>query len=131
VEHVNRSALQLDSPHERSAPAGNRILLNVISEFLGSSEVCSPPMDLAVKPQNETGVRATEPSSVFDESFKHRLEIECRAAYDFQNFAGRGLLFQCLGEVTVPDLQLFEQPHILDGNHCLIGKSFEEGDLFF
>ena len=39
-----------------------------------------------------------------------------------KNFARRGLLLQRL-------LEFFEQPHILDGDHGLVGEGFEELDL--
>jgi hypothetical protein len=82
-----------------------------------------------LKPQDETDVRATEPGSVFDKSFEQRLEIECRTAYDFEHFTGCRLLFQGFREVAVAFLEFFEQPHVLDSNHGLIGEGLDQLNL--
>jgi hypothetical protein len=59
-------------------------------------------MDLAVKPQDKSCVRAAECGSVLDEGLQHRLKIKRRAAYDFQNFARSRLLIEGFGEITIP-----------------------------
>ena len=46
-----------------------------------------------------------------------------------EDLAGRRLLVQRLGQVLVTRLQFLEQPHILDGDDCLIGEGFEQGHL--
>ena len=74
--------------------------------------------------------RLAKPGRILNERIQHRLEIERRAAYDFQHFARRRLLLEGLGEVAVASLQFLEQPHVLDGDHGLVGEGFEKGDLF-
>ena len=45
-----------------------------------------------------------------------------RLANDPQDFGGRRLLLQSLGEIAVARLQFFEQAHVLHGDHRLVGK---------
>ena len=53
---------------------------------------------------------------------QHGLDIGRRASDDAQDFTRRCLLLQRFGE-------LLEQPHVLDGDHRLVGERFEELDL--
>ena len=53
---------------------------------------------------------------------QHRLNVRRRAGDDAQDFARRCLLLQRF-------LELLEQPHILDGDHGLIGEGFKKLDL--
>ena len=52
-----------------------------------------------------------------------------RARNDPQDLAGGGLLLEGLGEGPVADLQLLEQPDVLDRDHRLVGEGLEEHDL--
>jgi hypothetical protein len=88
-------------------------------------------MNFAVEPQDEAGVGATEPGRVFDEGFKHRLQIEGRTANHLEHFTRRRLLLQCLGEIVVTLLQFFEQPHVLDRDNCLVSEGFKKRYLLF
>ena len=74
-------------------------------------------------------IGSAKPASVFNQCVENRLKIERRAAYDLQNFARRGLLFQSLSEVVVPRLQFLEQPDIFNGDHSLVGEGFEQSYL--
>ena len=40
-------------------------------------------------------------------------------------------MLQRLAQFCVALLQFFEQPHVLDGDHRLVGESFEKRDLLF
>ena len=42
-----------------------------------------------------------------------------------------GLMLKGLAQFRVAFLDLLEQPHVFDGNHGLVGESFEKTDLFF
>ena len=55
---------------------------------------------------------------------KHRLNVRWRAGDDAQDFTRGRLLLQRL-------LQFLKQPNVLDGDHGLVGKGFEQRDLFF
>ena len=50
-------------------------------------------------------------------------------AIDAQDLARGRLLLEGLGQLAVARLQLREQPHVLDGDHRLVGEGLEEGDL--
>ena len=43
--------------------------------------------------------------------------------------AGGGLLLQRLRKIARLGLHLFEQPHILDRDHGLVGEGLQQGDL--
>ena len=59
---------------------------------------------------------------ILRDNIQYRLDIRRRAGDDAQNFARRGLLFQRL-------VEFLEQPHVLDGDHRLIGKGFDQRNL--
>ena len=59
---------------------------------------------------------------IFCDHIQHRLDIRRRAGDDAQDFARRSLLFQRF-------LEFLEQPHVLDGDHRLVGEGFEQFDL--
>ena len=46
-----------------------------------------------------------------------------------ENLAGRGLLLQGLVQLCVALLEFFEQPHVLNSDHGLVGKGLEKLDL--
>ena len=46
-----------------------------------------------------------------------------------QHLGGRRLLLQRLGELAGARLHLVEQPHILDGDHRLVGERGDQFDL--
>ena len=74
-------------------------------------------------------VGVAEPGRALEEALQHGLEVERRAADDLQDLAGRGLLFERLGEVPVAGLELLEQPDVLDGDDGLVGEGLEQLDL--
>ena len=63
-----------------------------------------------------------EPRGIFGDRIKHRLNIRRRAGDDTQDLARRRLLLQRL-------LEFLEQPHVLDGDHRLVGEGFKKLDL--
>ena len=67
-------------------------------------------------------IRVAHTRSVLRNRIQHRLNIRRRAGDDAQDFTRRGLLLQRF-------LELLEQPHVLDGNHRLIGEGLDEIDL--
>ena len=57
------------------------------------------------------------------------LEIERGTADDLEELAGRRLLLERYPQLAVADVELREQPHVLDGDHGLVGKRLKKGDL--
>ena len=45
------------------------------------------------------------------------------------DFAQRFELAHRARDSLVRCMQFLKQPHVLDGDHCLVGKGFKEGDL--
>ena len=66
--------------------------------------------------------RIAQPRGIFGDGVQHRLNVRRRTGDDAQNFTCRGLLLQRL-------LEFLKQPHVLDGDHGLVGESFEQLDL--
>ena len=63
-----------------------------------------------------------QPRRILCNGIQHRLNIRRRAGDHAQDLTRRGLLLQRL-------LEFLEQPHILDGDHRLVGEGFEKLDL--
>ena len=59
---------------------------------------------------------------IFGNRIQHWLNIRRRAGDDAQDLTRRRLLLQRLFE-------LVEQPHVLDGDHGLVGEGFQQLDL--
>ena len=60
---------------------------------------------------------------------KDGLDVGGRSGNGAQDGPGRGLLFECFAQFAVAGLNLLEQPHILDGDHRLVGEDGEQLDL--
>ena len=88
------------------------------------------PVKFAVDLTDVTHRRAAKFAPHSPAGVEHRLEIGRRGSNDSKNFAGRGLLLQRLGKIAVALLQFFEQPHVLDGDHRLVGEGFQQRNLF-
>ena len=52
-------------------------------------------------------------------------------ADDLEHFGGRGLLLQGLAQLARARLHLLEQPHVLYGDHSLVGEGLDQLDLLF
>ena len=70
-------------------------------------------------------INPTNPRGALDDGVEHRLHVRGRAADDAEHLGSRRLMLQGLAQFRVALLDLFEQPHILDRDHGLIGKCFQ------
>ena len=77
---------------------------------------------IAVNAPNHRIVRIAQPRRILGDHIQHRLNIRRRAGDDAQDLTRRSLLLQRF-------LEFLEQPHVLDGDHRLVGEGFEELDL--
>ena len=84
---------------------------------------------LAVELIERAEESVAQPHGALHDRVEDRLHVGLRPAHDAQDFAGRGLLLERLGEIAVARPQLGEQPHVLDGDDRLIGKGLDERDL--
>ena len=78
---------------------------------------------------NHRVMSLAEPRRALCDRVEDRPDVSRRRGDGAQDRAGRRLLFECLGEIAVARLELFEQPGVLDGNRGLIGKKNEKVDL--
>src|SRR5262249_8870724 len=73
--------------------------------------------------ENVSARGAAKPRRALDQGLQHGLQIESRAADDFEGVGGRGLLLQRFA-------QLVEQTRILDSDDGLGGEVLDQFDLF-
>src|SRR5215469_5950918 len=74
-------------------------------------------------------IDATNLCGALDDRIEHRLHVRGRSTDDAEHLSRCGLMFQGLAQFRVALLNLFEQPHVLDGNDGLVGEGFQEFDL--
>ena len=70
------------------------------------------------------------PRGALDDGVEHRLHVGRRAADDAEHLGRCRLMLQGLAQFCVALAEFFEQAHVLDGDHGLVGEGFEERDLF-
>src|SRR5262245_1315176 len=78
--------------------------------------------DVSVKQAQHAIFGAADACGALSYGFLHRLDVRRRAGDHAQDFTRRGLLFERF-------VELLEQPHVLNGDHRLIGEGFEQLDL--
>ena len=74
-------------------------------------------------------INPTNPRRALDDGVEHRLHVRRRAADDAEHLGRCRLMLQGLAQFRVALLEFLEQPHVLDGDHRLIGEGFEQRDL--
>src|SRR5262249_13357692 len=129
VASVNCSPFKRGPSGDAVSPWAYRISLPKVFP-IGSSPIHgSEPTKLPVKSVDISLLGIAKPACVLNQRIQHRLKIKGRPTNDFQNFAGRRLLLQGFREIAVARFKFFEQSHVLDGNHGLIGEGLKKGDL--
>ena len=129
VDDMDSPKLESRSPDRRASPRADHVPPPVLAEF-GTDPILRERLKhLTVESLKQPSLGPGQPRRVLDEGFQHGLEIERRAADHLEHFAGRRLLLQRLRQLAVARLQLREQPHVLDGDHRLVGECLEEHDL--
>ena len=78
--------------------------------------------DVPAKSIHTTHPRTAQPHGALDNYVEHRLHIRGRTGDNLQNVGRRCLPLQRL-------LCLVEEPHILDGDHRLVGEGLEQLDV--
>ncbi len=79
--------------------------------------------------RDDDGRVREQPQPAAHDGIERRLRVGRRIADDFENFRGRGLLLQRLGEIVGALAQLVEQPRVLDGDDGLRGEVLHQLDL--
>ena len=75
-------------------------------------------------------INPTNPRGALDDGVEDRLHVRRRAADDAEHLGGRRLMLQRLAQFRIALAEFLEQPHVLDGDHGLVGEGFEKFDLF-
>ena len=81
-----------------------------------------PAEDVTINAANHGIVCVAQPCGIFCNDIQHRLDVRRRAGDHTQDLTRRRLLLQRF-------LEFLEQPHILDGDHRLVGEGFKKLDL--
>jgi hypothetical protein len=123
VANVFRLAGEQDS-RRQGRPARDRRVLGHISPDRGVPALGHRPIseDVPIANADRPARAADQRHCGSHQRIEHSLQIERRAADDFQHVGGRGLLLQGL-------LRFVEEPDIVDGDDGLIGESLEQFDL--
>src|SRR5262245_11488930 len=86
--------------------------------------------------ENQSIVGLAKAAGGLDDGVEDRLQLRRRTADNVKDFAGRGLILQRLtkllrtfSEFTRSLLLRLEQPRVLDGDDCLVGKGLQESYL--
>ncbi len=75
-------------------------------------------------------INPTNPRGALDDGIKDRLHVGGRAADDAEHLGGCRLMFQGFTQFRVALARVsLNKPHVLDGDHRLIGKGFQQRDL--
>src|SRR5713226_7387098 len=86
---------------------------------LRTSPFRSEMEQMAVEPVNKAVLRLAEPRRALGDHVEHRLDVSQRATDNIEDLAGRGLVFESLGQLLRARLHLVEQAHVLDRDHRL------------
>src|SRR6266536_3490174 len=109
------------SPDQRSSPVKRKLCQQFFVLFR-ISVACREIKDPVLRTVNARPLGVTESRCRFDERVEDRLQIECRAADDFEHVSGRGLLLE-----RFP--QLVQQPGVLDRDNRLVREALDQLDL--
>src|SRR5262249_2312837 len=74
-------------------------------------------------------INAANPGGTLNDGVEDRLNIGGRAANDTEHLGRCSLMFQGFTQFCIALLQFLEQPHVLDGDHRLVGKGLQKSDL--
>ncbi len=83
----------------------------------------------AIVPEDQAVLGTADVDGILQQSLEDALEVEHRPADGLEHL-GRGcLLPQRLAKLLGACLHLVEQPHVLDGDHRLVGEGLDQFDL--
>src|SRR5262245_27373070 len=83
----------------------------------------------AVETVDRAPVPITQPPRALCYGVEHRLCVGGRPTDDAEDLTGCGLVFERLLQFALARLLRLEQPGVLDGDHRLVRKVFEQRDL--
>src|SRR5262249_35697532 len=128
IEIVYCAPLKGGAPNITVARWCYRIALKKISELRRNIVTDRIAQKLSIETEDESALRRAEFHCSLSQRFEYRLQPAWRTRDDPQHVRGRRLLFQRLAQLSAAGLHFLEQMHVLDGDHGLIGKGFQQLD---
>src|SRR5450631_4231176 len=101
----------------------------MLALLLSETESRGDRICVTLAPPDDASIRLTQCNRRPNESRKHGLQIESRAADDLEHVGGGGLLLQRFGQITSARLHLIKQACVLNRDHSLVCESRHELDL--
>jgi hypothetical protein len=126
---VDRSAFERGAGRSAVSPRPDRVPLHERPKLLRGVEGHRHSEQLTVEAEDERLVGFAQPDGALGNRLKYPLQIERRAADDFEHAGGGGLLLKRFAQIIRAFPQLVEQPRILDGDHRLIREGGDQFDL--
>ena len=117
---MNRLSISYGSAYRRATINGSPTLWQ--SRKGHRTEMGSHLHAIIFDPLDKGIVGVAQPRGTLGDGVQHRLNVRRRAGDHAKDLARGGLLLQRFGE-------FLEQPDVLDGDHGLVGKGFQQFDL--
>ena len=109
---------------------GSSILISTRPDRAWNQNEPATTMTVPLAESQHQIINPTNPRRALDDRIEDRLHVRRRAADDAEHLGRCRLMLQRLAQFCVALLQFFEQPHVLDGDHGLVGKGFEQAICF-
>ena len=123
VVYMNHGATEYRPPRRLLTARAHRVHAAQELEDIGRQVVVGDQMnELAIETEDGAEERTAEHNRVAGDRVEDLLDARLGLIDDAQDLARRRLLLQCL-------LRIFEQAHVLDCDHGLIGKGMQQLDL--
>ncbi len=103
-----RATLKSGSPCSRAFAWSELGLCPIIHKLGGRAIIARHPQDLAIEPIDDPPVAMAQARCVFDQGFQDRRKIKGGAADQLKHFGSGCLLFERLGDLFIPCLELVE-----------------------
>ena len=86
---------------------------------------------IALAESQQHVIYPANPCGALDNGVEYRLHVCRRAADDAEHLGRCRLMLQGFAQFRIALLDLFEQPHVLDGDHRLVGEGLHQLNLSF
>ena len=105
------------------------VLAGLALECFRQAELGNETANLAIPKVKRCERSAAKSGRGLQNRRRGEVQIERRAADDFQHLRRGRLLLQRFLKILRPRLHLVEQPHVVDGDHRLVGEGLQQVDL--
>ncbi len=129
VGHLHDLVIEQYPPLDGAASRRQALALGVRQPIGREIVVSGVVVAFRLLPSDCGHIRLAKLRGRLGQRIEHRLQIERRAADDFQHVRRRRLLLQRLAQFGGARLHLVEQADILDGDHGLVGEGLDKLDL--